>query len=533
LSKMQLCLFTKVVCLAWAAPHQSSVVWGHLDYQSEQMTLKWSTVVVLGLAGGVGGACPNKCSGHGECLGIDNVCSCYSEWDVAADCSLRACAPGKAWADEASGMNLAHQPVECSNRGSCDRASGECLCDSGFEGGACDKTTCPNDCNGHGVCTSMRYLAKSKPVNSFTPWVYQNVWDHDMLYGCVCDTGFSGYDCSKRVCVTGDDPLTVGQLDEIQQVLCTADFGMFALTFDGETTGWISADASAVAVAAALSGLPNLRKVDVSFSAGDAASACSGGTMTLTFTEDPGDLPPLSVVGGSLACANARCATTPTLVASTVQDGTKENLPCNGRGRCDEATGECRCFLDYTTWFSSADSAVRLGPPGNCGAASNPIDRCPADALSGRTCSGHGLCNAAAGWRCECHQGWLGGDCGARGCAYGRAWLDLPVADDQAHTSLAECSAMGHCDRRRGLCECAPGFEGGACENLSCPAGLFQGRRRACSGHGACLSMALLAREATVNGDPVRGRPGAVGLTRGLTGVWGACRVRVRVVCMS
>jgi hypothetical protein len=25
-----------------------------------------------------------------------------------------------------------------------------------------------------------------------------NLWDHDMIYGCLCDEGWTGYDCSLR-----------------------------------------------------------------------------------------------------------------------------------------------------------------------------------------------------------------------------------------------------------------------------------------------------------------------------------------------
>ena len=40
--------------------------------------------------------------------------------------------------------NNAHPWVECSNRGECDRDTGECNCDAGFEGIACQRLKCPN-----------------------------------------------------------------------------------------------------------------------------------------------------------------------------------------------------------------------------------------------------------------------------------------------------------------------------------------------------------------------------------------------------
>ena len=42
-----------------------------------------------------------------------------------------------------------------------------------------------------------------------------------MIYGCACDEGYTGHDCSIRLCPTGDDPMTSGQVDEVQIVSCT------------------------------------------------------------------------------------------------------------------------------------------------------------------------------------------------------------------------------------------------------------------------------------------------------------------------
>lgn len=35
---------------------------------------------------------------------------------------------------------------------------------------------------------------------------------------CDCDEGYSGYDCSERICPTGDDPGSWDQESEIQGV---------------------------------------------------------------------------------------------------------------------------------------------------------------------------------------------------------------------------------------------------------------------------------------------------------------------------
>ena len=44
-----------------------------------------------------------------------------------------------------------HSIMECSNRGICDRVTGTCGCLPGFEGLACERTTCESDCSSNGI----------------------------------------------------------------------------------------------------------------------------------------------------------------------------------------------------------------------------------------------------------------------------------------------------------------------------------------------------------------------------------------------
>ena len=108
------------------------------------------------------------CSGHGVCAEAPTYrCACNVGW-MGGDCSERECAVprggaaatapktnfppcggghaetcpyGFAWFDYPYADNAAHAPAECSNRGTCDRVSGICDCQVGFEGAACDRST--------------------------------------------------------------------------------------------------------------------------------------------------------------------------------------------------------------------------------------------------------------------------------------------------------------------------------------------------------------------------------------------------------
>jgi len=126
-----------------------------------------------------------------------------------------------------------------------------CQCYAGFDGSACQRTTCPNDCNGHGVCQSnqdfaedyARAMAESINKKQRMPRCpdgatdystcaraiehdddyyktymvsYENAWDSGLQYGCRCDSGFSGADCSERECPTSFDPLDSSCLEDMQ-----------------------------------------------------------------------------------------------------------------------------------------------------------------------------------------------------------------------------------------------------------------------------------------------------------------------------
>ena len=211
---------------------------------------------------GVKAECPNACSGHGDCTRYD-MCDCNRNWQ-AADCSERTCQFGLAHVDtpkgdldmsggsltgpgssvisgsmvypygtteqfpdmaDASGttlLNSAHYYMECSNKGMCNRQDGVCECFEGYEGSACQRASCPNDCSNHGVCKSIFQIAEADNSNTY------ELWDKYSTMGCYCDPGYFGPDCSLRECKHGVDPLYID--DE-----ANARYSQFTILLDGDS----------------------------------------------------------------------------------------------------------------------------------------------------------------------------------------------------------------------------------------------------------------------------------------------------------
>jgi hypothetical protein len=131
-------------------------------------------------------------------------------------------------------VDTAHDYMECSNKGECDRKTGLCNCYDGYDGVSCQRASCPgfpSICSGHGMCKTINQLAQLDNDNVYL------LWDKNVTMGCSCDTGFYGPDCSLRSCKFGLDPL---YLDDSTTIKYAAfDFAIVATATALSTSGTV------------------------------------------------------------------------------------------------------------------------------------------------------------------------------------------------------------------------------------------------------------------------------------------------------
>lgn len=60
--------------------------------------------------------------------------------------------------------------------------TGLCVCRDGFTGRACERMSCPEDCNGHGQCLSMAEAAAREDGNRLIHVSSYEAWDAGMIY---------------------------------------------------------------------------------------------------------------------------------------------------------------------------------------------------------------------------------------------------------------------------------------------------------------------------------------------------------------
>lgn len=353
----------------------------------------FSLAIFAAIVASITGNCDNNCSGHGTCL-TDEVCECYDNWGIgishdSGDCSDRICPFELAWVDTPDKGGSFHKYAECAGRGICNRNTGECACFDGYEGKGCQRTSCPNDCSGHGTCEYIQDMTFSamwddnvlrKFEGGEKAFAY-NDWDTRKIRGCVCDATYGDIDCSKRMCPHGNDVLDIRddllvstkfQVQELRfqasDLLNSLNTKTFALSFTSRlnetfTTIPIVFDQFDIPdlvhdIQLALLNLPN-KVIDGITVAASKDTAAAQIAVNITFTGESVQGPQNLIKVEDYECG-AGC--TPKIDgldletrvdrghsnATEIRLADYNSYECGRRGKCDYTSGLCQCFTGYS-----------------------------------------------------------------------------------------------------------------------------------------------------------------------------------------
>lgn len=413
------------------------------------------------------GGCDNGCSGHGTCL-QNGVCACWDNWGMgmgldSGDCSQRVCPFEFAWVDTPDKLGNHHKYAECSNRGICDRDTGECDCFPGYEGKGCARTTCPNDCSGHGRCKYIEDLPfQSTPqqfdggdffvqkAHSFGD-AYKN-WDARKTRGCECDPEWGDVDCSKRMCMMGNDIMDQRQnlLDarkqHTQHIQFVADNKM-SWTYDF-TPATLGTDGKAQAI----DGIAKFT------TAGQAATRerLHGRTFALVFTSKLNET--FTTIPIKFAMADTH---SDFKVMFLAVEHALESLP-NGVVDNVDVAGELRNTATAWTPAEKTDTN-RAGTDGYALDGGDTDD----DALymnitfSGKNVQGPQ--NLLQVKHIHCSDG-----CTPKLDGLNLRWTSMTVREESlADWNSYECGRRGKCDYATGMCTCFNGYAGLACGTIT------------------------------------------------------------------
>ena len=232
-------------------------------------------------------SCHNNCNKHGLC-NSNGLCECYQGWS-GYDCTSRICPVGPSIADIAYATDSAHQLITCSGRGTCNTDTGMCECYNGYSGMNCGRMLCPNKCSNHGECVSLKTMAsRNDGFISNKTTIYDNRWDADVIYGCICDIGYSGYDCSQKSCPSGVDPRLVDTSLPYEKLTfvchCSSSdcSGKFKLQYSGNPLNfWLSPTSTLSELQNALNLIPNMEWPSSALVTSNNSVSVSGGSSRI------------------------------------------------------------------------------------------------------------------------------------------------------------------------------------------------------------------------------------------------------------
>ena len=273
----------------------------------------------------------SPCSGNGVCA--NGTCTCLVGWQ-GDDCSKLAC------------------PSDCSGHGICQEDA-TCLCDQGWDGAGCATPICPNGCSGQGACTHngtcICYIGfEGEDCSILADCSKRGTRECGF---CKCDPGYYGDLCEQDRC---EDSRIYANMDKFQPIsVCSghgkcSDYGCLC------DAGFSGHNCSAIADCSGGSGAVEC----------NGHGTCSGGPGLCQGHHDCPDQCTCDqshdVVYSGAYCASAICPG-PVL---TLADGSESINQCAGKGSCggDSSSSLPRCTCVMQVSYQVSPLCMCVGP---------------------------------------------------------------------------------------------------------------------------------------------------------------------------
>jgi len=289
----------------------------------------------------------------------------------------------------------------------------------------------------------------------FKPRTY-DLWDGDQIRGCVCDQPYTGFNCSLKMCPTGDDftqpkdKYGMPTHNEVMRIECGAARGSFRFTFRGQSSEEIPYDAPYGRVKHILEKMKTIDSISLTMSS---ATVCTQPLTTtiITFLDQTGEFPAAKVTPQNNMDTHAIIRMNTKFVLNCPRMPSARPDSHSGGGLHFKYDGQTSRFVNYTASVVEVESALR-----NLSSFRHYSDYGHVNITAAG--SHLGICSTTTNVNTTIELRSQYGNLHELevidGMKFSNQFLNFTVDSSKGTTQAKVCSNRGMCDYKTGTCNC-------------------------------------------------------------------------------